>query len=69
MNLFNDMIKNQESLKLNCVNVLASIHGLLASLLSLNTVKMEKFVLEEVYSEQVFPICHVEFHILDEYNY
>ncbi|KAM3703878.1 hypothetical protein ACJW31_04G131600 [Castanea mollissima] len=34
VNLFNDMIEMQVSLKLNCVNILAAMHGLLASLLS-----------------------------------
>ncbi len=59
MNLFNDMIKMQVSLKLNCVNILASMHGLLASLLSLVTDRKDKYAgpsLGEKDSEQVFQI-------------
>ncbi|GMY24943.1 serine/threonine-protein kinase ATM isoform X1 [Fagus crenata] len=43
VDLFNDMIKMQVSLKLNCVNILASMHGLLASLLSLVTDRKDKY--------------------------
>ncbi|KAF5476799.1 hypothetical protein F2P56_003496 [Juglans regia] len=43
VNLINDMIKMQVSLKVDCVNILASIHGLLSSLLSLDTVRKDKF--------------------------
>ncbi|KAM4115239.1 hypothetical protein ACJW30_04G133500 [Castanea mollissima] len=42
VNLFNDMIEMQVSLKLNCVNILAAMHGLLASLLSVVTVRKDK---------------------------
>lgn len=64
MNLINDVIKMQVSLKVNCVNILTSIHGLLSSLLSLDTVRKDKFAsqsLEEVDSEQVLQIFFLEF--------
>lgn len=59
MNLFNDMIEMQVSLKLNCVNILAAMHGLLASLLSAVTVRKDKCAgpsLGEKDSKQVFQI-------------
>lgn len=67
VNLIDDMIKTQATLKLNCVNIFVVIHGLLASLLSLDAVRKDKYAglsLEEVNSEQVFQIFLVEFCIL-----
>ena len=59
MNIFSDMIEMQVSLKLNCVNILAAMHGLLASLLSVVTVRKDKYAgpsLGERDSKQVFQI-------------
>ncbi|KAE8124229.1 hypothetical protein FH972_019134 [Carpinus fangiana] len=55
VNLIDDMIKMQATLKLNCVNIFVAIHGLLASLLSLDAVRKDKYAglsMEEVDSEQ-----------------
>ncbi|KAK9995769.1 hypothetical protein SO802_020455 [Lithocarpus litseifolius] len=43
VNIFSDMIEMQVSLKLNCVNILAAMHGLLAALLSMVTVRKDKY--------------------------
>jgi hypothetical protein len=67
VNLIDDMIKMQATLKLNCVNIFVAIHGLLASLLSLDAVRKDKYEglsMEEVDSEQVFQMFLVEFCIL-----
>lgn len=68
VNFINDMIKMQVSLKVDCVNILASIHGLLSSLLSLDTVRKDKYArlsLEEVDSEQVYLIFLIKFVVRD----
>jgi hypothetical protein len=67
VNLIDDMIKMQATLKLSCVNIFAAIHGLLASQLSLDAVRKDNYAglsLEEVDSEKLFQIFLVEFCIL-----